>query len=362
MGIIELLSKYDPFLATHIEKYGSKGHGSTSYLSHSICDELINIIAKSVTEVIVKEAQCSRYFSISVDSTPDITHTDQLCITIRYVLPYKRFVTFVPIRSHTGLGIAEVILNFLEENAIDIKNCRGQSYDNANNMSGKYKGVQQRIKDVCGYAEFCPCFAHSLNLVGSCAVKANTAAANFFSIIQQLYMLFSSSTHLWEKLEDMLKNSAAMKPRLLVVKRLSETRWSARYDAVRALALGYNEYAELLKVICDDEENHGEVRNEAKGLVEKLSQLETCILFAVWKTVLERFQQTSSALQKEGIDLNTAVHLLESLHEYVQGFRDRHSVFEDEAKEISRQEDYARDNRRRRQRKRFPQRNFCQRI
>ena len=61
----------------------------------------------------------------------------------------------------------------------------------------------------------------------------------------------------------------------------------------------------------------------------------------------------SSALQKEGIDLNTAVHLLESLREYVQGLRDRYSAFEDEAKEITEQENYARDNRRGRQRKRF---------
>ena len=71
LGIIELLSKCDPFLATHIEKYGNKAHGSTPYLSHSICDELINIMAKSVIRIIVKEVQESRYFSISVDSTPE---------------------------------------------------------------------------------------------------------------------------------------------------------------------------------------------------------------------------------------------------------------------------------------------------
>ena len=38
LGIIKLLSKVDPFLATHMQKYGNKGRGSTSYLSHSICD------------------------------------------------------------------------------------------------------------------------------------------------------------------------------------------------------------------------------------------------------------------------------------------------------------------------------------
>ena len=36
-------------------------------------------------EVIIEEVQQAKYLSISVDSTPDITHTDQLSITIRYV-------------------------------------------------------------------------------------------------------------------------------------------------------------------------------------------------------------------------------------------------------------------------------------
>ena len=169
LGIMELVSKYDPFLARHLDKYGNKGSGSTSYLSHSICDELIIIMADKVMQAIVAEVQESKYFSISVDSTPDITHTDQLSFTIRYVLPsgpVERFLAFVPISSHTGEYIADTILNFFEEKCIDLQNCRGQSHDNASNMSGKYKGVQQRIKCVCSYAEFCPCCAHSLNLVG----------------------------------------------------------------------------------------------------------------------------------------------------------------------------------------------------
>ena len=155
-------------------------------MSHWICDELINIMANIVIKIILQEVQESPYFSIPVDSTPDITYTGQLCITLRYVLSsgsVERFETFVPIKSDTGLGIAEVILTFLPKNSTDVKYCRGQSYDNASNMSGKYKDVQQRIKDVCSYAEFCPSFAHSLNLVGSCSVGANAAASNFFLMI-----------------------------------------------------------------------------------------------------------------------------------------------------------------------------------
>ena len=51
LGILKLLATYDSFLAEHLEKYGNKGHGSTSYLSHSICDELLKIMAKRVTGI-----------------------------------------------------------------------------------------------------------------------------------------------------------------------------------------------------------------------------------------------------------------------------------------------------------------------
>ncbi|KAJ8875731.1 hypothetical protein PR048_023630 [Dryococelus australis] len=45
------------------------------------------------------------------------------------------------------------------------------SYDNASNMSGKYSGLQERIKELNEFAEYIPCFAHSLNLIGKCAAE-----------------------------------------------------------------------------------------------------------------------------------------------------------------------------------------------
>ena len=39
------------------------------------------------------------------------------------------------------------LMTFLELHGIDIKNCRGQSYDNANSMSGKYSGLKARVKE-----------------------------------------------------------------------------------------------------------------------------------------------------------------------------------------------------------------------
>ncbi|KAL4143648.1 hypothetical protein QTP88_005959 [Uroleucon formosanum] len=44
---------------------------------------------------------------------------------------------------------------------------RGQTYDNAMNMSGQYSGLQARIKEINPLADYILCLAHSLNLIGT---------------------------------------------------------------------------------------------------------------------------------------------------------------------------------------------------
>lgn len=68
-----------------------------------------------------------------------------------------------------------------------IENCRGQTYDNASNMSGKYKGVQAEIKKKNKLAHYVPCAAHSLNIVGESSVDECVEATSFFGYLQKLY-------------------------------------------------------------------------------------------------------------------------------------------------------------------------------
>ena len=44
LGVMEVLSKYDSFLAQHITMFVNKGRGHTSYLSSTICEELISLM------------------------------------------------------------------------------------------------------------------------------------------------------------------------------------------------------------------------------------------------------------------------------------------------------------------------------
>lgn len=85
LGILELISKFDPFLADHLSRYGNKNKGNPSYLSSTISDELILIMGKKVLSSVCREIQSAKYYSLCLDSTPDTSRTDELAITIRYV-------------------------------------------------------------------------------------------------------------------------------------------------------------------------------------------------------------------------------------------------------------------------------------
>jgi hypothetical protein len=131
-----------------------------------------------------------------VDSTPDVTHIDQLTSVLRYVknaVTKELFLQFIPIHGHKADHLADDVTSFLKDN-ISLMNCRGQSYNNKVNMSGHYSGLQARLKEQNKYALYVPCAGHSLNVVGVQAVDCNVNVTIYFDFVQNLYNFFSSST------------------------------------------------------------------------------------------------------------------------------------------------------------------------
>ena len=177
----------------------TKGIRHVSYFSSTVCEEFIDVIATKGLDIIISEIKQAKYYSVSVDSTPDITNVDQSTIIFRYVLPdgpVERFVKFIPTRRHTGYPLADLLFEFIEDNGISLNNFRGQSYDSASNMSGKYENMQAIIKERNHQAEeYIPCEAHSLNLVGKCAAECWTIRDPFFHVCSgTVCVLFSFNT------------------------------------------------------------------------------------------------------------------------------------------------------------------------
>ena len=109
-------------------------------------------------------------------------------------------------------------------------------------------------------------------------------------LVQGLCVFFSASTHWWNLLTD------AMKPlQCLTIKPLSVTRWM-RYYPLHAIRKDYQALLQVLKAMCDSNDEKYQTKEIPRGFVSSMEKLETVFLLEVWSCIMEGFRKTSQAL------------------------------------------------------------------
>ncbi|XP_042218327.1 zinc finger MYM-type protein 1-like [Homarus americanus] len=169
LELVELLSNYEPVLKEHLLKFKhaipseTSGRRVSSYLSPNVQTEFICLLGNNVKEKILADIKKDKYFGIIFDSTPDISHTDQMSEVIRYVHiegdsveVRESFLGFFPIAGKTADELTKDIMSNVESDGLDINFCRSQGYDNAATMAGIHGGVQKKIKEIDPKVLFVP--------------------------------------------------------------------------------------------------------------------------------------------------------------------------------------------------------------
>ena len=163
LGLFELLAKRDPVLMelkNRIIKHTTKKH----YLSNTIQNELINIVAKKVEKESMTQLTKTKYYAFSLDCTPDISHKEQMTDILRFVqcdeedgvTVKEAFLGYLRVDDNTGRGLLDTLMKCAEEIGLNFANCRGQCYDNGANMKGKEAGVQARLLESNSKALYVP--------------------------------------------------------------------------------------------------------------------------------------------------------------------------------------------------------------
>ena len=205
----------------------------------------------------------------------------------------KQFMKFLPISTH---GAENYVIDTFQTLDINLNNHRAQSYDNAVNMSGRYSGLQARIKRINPVAEYIPCAGHSLNLLGVARVKCCLEAVKFFDVLQELYNFAALSTKHWQVIVNGI--AGPDKQRLVTLKTLSSTRWHCLAESVRALSINYKQYYVVLCDIADDDTENADTCNKAQSLADKLATLEFAFMCELWDRILRKIPQNKHAPSK----------------------------------------------------------------
>ncbi|XP_074801888.1 zinc finger MYM-type protein 1-like [Natator depressus] len=155
---VELMAEFDAVLQEHLRRVTTQEIYTHHYLGKTIQNEIIQLLATKVKQKIVADLKSARYYFVILDCTPDISHTEQMTLMVRFVTTTEpsenvpamvtvreHFLEFIDIDDTTGAGMTNVLLKKLEDTGITIADMRGQGYDNGANMRGKIRGVQPRI-------------------------------------------------------------------------------------------------------------------------------------------------------------------------------------------------------------------------
>ena len=96
---------------------------------------------------------------------------------------------------------------------------------------------------------------------------SSEVSETFFAVVKRIYSFFSAPTHRWEVLLKDVPN---------VVKRVTGTRWSAHYEAVKALQQYFIDVVDALNKLCD----------QKKILIHEDKRVESWMRFSVFPLFL----------------------------------------------------------------------------
>lgn len=318
LSLLQLMGKYDAVLMEHL--WRAKKSTNVHYLSKDSQNEFINLLAKKVRNTILEKIKASRFFSVQLDCTPDVSHTEQLSLVIRYMemesgslghpTILESFIEFVDVHDTTGEGLCKTLLDRLHHHGIDSEGMIGQCYDNGANMAGKYNGVQNRVKEIFPKALYVPCLCHNWNLAVMHASESSIESQTFFVTIQGVYTFFAASVKRWEILVKHLKK--------FTLKCHSETRWCSRFESVKAI---YFQLPELVAALDELAENRQLQSFEIQSLKDTILKFSFIVSLVIWFELLSEINRVTVIMQSPNYKLSNALLLISNVKQFLDEYR-----------------------------------------
>jgi len=202
------------------------------------------------------------------------------------------------------------ILDVAKKLGLKFEDCRAISFDNASVMVGAKTGVQKRLCELNEKLVFINCDNHSLNLAGVHAVECDTSSVTFFDKLKALFEFFSRNTQRWNALKTLTA--------VLSVKGSTDSRWSSRAEAVRAVVLELDAIFATSEELSTSTDFTADTRSKAETLLNVMLTFEFLAYWHFWNAVLRKINVVQVRLQSSSITFTEAHDELTNLQLWIE--------------------------------------------
>ena len=291
---------------------------SSAYQSPEVINELICLMGQQVLRCVLKKVKECKWFAIIGDETRDLTNSEQLSISIRWVSSnyeiHEDPIGMIQVPKTDAETLSMAIKDVLIRCALPLSQCRGQAYDGASNMSGPHSGVAARITQEEPAALPVHCLAHCINLCLQDISRQSKPVRDALDLVFELVGLIKLSPkrdHLFTTLQRQNINS----PHSPSLKPLCPTRWTCRTASISAVIENYETLLEALDEIsetCKDEYGR-----KAVGFHALMAKFSTFFGLKLAHLVFSTSEQLSITLQNKDTtaqDANIAANLAKAFY------------------------------------------------
>ena len=298
---------------------------NATYHSKTVQNELIECTGAFIVDKIVEEINTSGLFSVLADEVADVSNKEQMALVLRYVDRtgniMERFIKFVHLnQGTTGRVIADTIKDELRSLGLNLDQCRGQAYDGAGNMSGRYIGAAKLFQDDYPLALYVHCASHRLNLCVAQSCKL-LLIKNLFSVMKRVHDFFD-----WPKRQTILIDTVKEfypETKQLKVLDVCRTRWVQRVDALNIFESLYEGIFLTLEKIKENVDNtwHSDALTDAEGLFDSISSFKFIVSLVIAQKALGYTRSATVLLQDRAIDIVKGYHEVDLLKATIQHVR-----------------------------------------
>ena len=277
-------------------------------LHRTKCTSIIkHVIAPNMLKELVDDVGDMPY-SLIVDESTNFKNK-YLCLCIKYFsINQNRIVTdylgMIEIENADAITLHSLISAYLEEAHLPIKNLCGLGTDGGSNMCGKNHSLSTLLKADAPNMQLVKCVCHALNLAASAAAEEFPAHVDF--LIKETYNWFANSpkrkgeyAQLWETINTVGEDETSKTFHAFV--KLSNTRWLARYNAVKVLLEHYFELKTFFDIVIRSEKSY-----TARQLCHMLNDTSNYLYLRIVKPILYELNDVNLDFQSENVNISCA--------------------------------------------------------